>query len=163
MFAKRLRGIIGILLSLCILFAFSGCDSGEAASSEAQASSSEAVELTDEFYVDTFLMVDTLDVIYSETSELLLESVSTPTDEEIEEVLRLSLNYLDDYYIRYSSGSFGLADVYVIKPAKEHKSDHLYTGMHSPRCLLKSQEMILTECVCTHKMHTRLRLLHHPQ
>lgn len=123
MLAKRLRGVIGILLSVCMLLAFAGCDSGEAASSEVQASSSEAIELTDEFYVDTFLMVDTLDAIYEAVPELLSESVSQPTDEEIEEVLRLSLNYLDDYYIRYSSGSFGLADIYVLKPAKDHKYD----------------------------------------
>ena len=84
MFAKSMRGVIAALLCVCMLVAFAGCTGREAASSEVQASSSEAVELTDEYYVDTFLMVDTLDVIYSETSELLLESVSTPTDEEIE-------------------------------------------------------------------------------
>ena len=123
MLAKRLRGVIGILLSVCMLLSFAGCSGSETASSEVQASSSEAIELTDEFYVDTFLMVDTLDAIYEEVPELLFESVTQPTDEEIEEVLRLSLKYIDDYYIRYSSGSFGLADIYVLKPAKDHKYD----------------------------------------
>jgi len=122
---KQKRNKFALLLTfgflLCIML--SGCDSGETASSEAQASSSEVIELTDEFYVDTFLMVDTLDAIYEEVPELLFESVTQPTDEEIEEVLRLSLKYIDDYYIRYSSGSFGLADIYVLKPAKDHKYD----------------------------------------
>ena len=123
MLAKRLRGIVGILLSMCMLLGFAGCSSDETASSEIQMSSSEAIELTDDYYVDGFMMADTLDEIYSEVPQLLFESVTEPTDEEIEEVLRLSLNYIDDYYIRYSSGSFGLADIYVLKPAKEHKYD----------------------------------------
>jgi len=121
MFAKQLRRIVGILLSVCMLLGFAGCSSDETASSEVQASSSEAIELTDEYYVDTFLMLDALDEIYSDVPELLFESVTEPTDEEIEEVLRLSLHYLDDYYIRYSSGSFGLADIYVLKPGNDDR------------------------------------------
>ena len=51
-----------------------------------------------------------------------MESISEPTEEEIEEVLKLTPSTIDDAYIRYSSGSFGLADLYVIKPA----SDSIY-------------------------------------
>lgn len=119
------RRRISCLLSVCMLlssFAFSGCSDGSA-SSQAQASSSDAPDLSDEYYIDAAMMDEVLEQIYSGVPELLRESVTEPTDEEIEEVLKLNLSDIDDAFIRYSSGSFGVADIYVIKPT----TDALYS------------------------------------
>lgn len=120
MVAFHWRRAVSGLLSVCMLFGaglFSGCSDESVDSSQVQVSSSQAPKLTDDFYVDARLMQDALDEIYSEVPELLRESVTDPTDQEIEEVLKLTLSYIDDRYICYSSGSFGLADIYVIKPS----------------------------------------------
>lgn len=112
---KAVLGILSAALLICSM-ALSGCSSNESTSSQIQSDASSEPETTDEYYVDAQQMEQVLEEIYQDYPELLLESVSIPTDEEIEEVLKLTPSYIDDAYIRYSSGSFGLADVYVIKP-----------------------------------------------
>ncbi|MCI9457478.1 MAG: DUF4358 domain-containing protein [Oscillospiraceae bacterium] len=106
-------------LLLCL---FPGC-SGRSGQEEVQSSSSsQGPDLSGEYYIDPPAMEKVLEEIYKDAPELLRDSITTPTETEIEEVLRLSPSNIDDAYIRYSSGSFGLADLYVIKPA----SDRLY-------------------------------------
>lgn len=102
------------LLMFCLL---PGCG-GRSGQGEVQSSSSsQGPDLSGEYYIDPSAMEKVLEEIYKDVPELLWDSVTTPTETEIEEVLRLSLSNIDDAYIRYSSGSFGLADLYVIKPA----------------------------------------------
>ena len=106
-------------LLLCL---FPGC-SGRSGQEEVQSSSSsQGPDLSGEYYIDPPAMEKVLEEIYKDAPELLRDSITTPTETEIEEVLRLIPSNIDDAYIRNSSGSYGLAELYVIKPA----SDRLY-------------------------------------
>lgn len=121
-YKKRKAEIFAIITAVLMFCPLLGCSSRtETGESESSMASQEA-DLSEEYYIDPDAMGKVLDEIYSNVSDLLKESVETPTEEEIEEVLKLSPSNIDDYYIRYSSGSFGLADLYVIKPA----SDSIY-------------------------------------
>lgn len=121
MLKRSWRGIISVLfcvLTMIVGVALIGCQSAAVSSSQEQASST-FVDLSDEYYIDPDVMEKVLEEIYQDVPQLLRDSVSEPTQEEIEEVLKLNPSYIDDCFIRYSSGSFGLADIYVIKPSSE--------------------------------------------
>jgi len=109
---------MAILLYCPLLGCSSQAESGESENS----ASSEGTDLSEEYYIEPSAMEKVLKEIYAEVPDLLMDSVTDPTEEEIEEVLKLTPSNIDDSYIRYSSGSFGLADLYVIKPA----SDSIY-------------------------------------
>ena len=118
-YKKRKVEIFAIIVAVLMFCPLLGC-SGRTETGESESSmASQETDLSEEYYIDPSVMDKVLEEIYSNVPDLLKDSVETPSEDEIEEVLKLSPSNIDDYYIRYSSGSFGLADLYVIKPASD--------------------------------------------
>lgn len=119
---KRKKAAVSAVLSaVLVFFPLLGCSSQNSVGEENSTAVSEA-DTFEEYYIDSSAIEEVFTEIYKDIPELLKESVKEPSDEEIEEVLKLTVSNMDDHYIRYSSGSFGLADIYIIKPT----SDALY-------------------------------------
>ncbi len=107
-----LTAAIGVLL-------LPGCSSGnpnDSVTVSASTSSRSENIANDFFYIDPDQLEPVLEEIYEACPELLRESIEIPTQAQMQEQLKLDMDTLDDYYIRRASGSYGVADIYLIKP-----------------------------------------------
>ena len=118
----RKAAILAVIAAMMICCPLFGCSSRSESGVSESSTASQGADLSEEYYIEPSAMEKVLEEIYTDVPDLLKDSIIEPTEEEIEEVLKLNPSNIDDSYIRYSSGSFGLADLYVIKPA----SDSIY-------------------------------------
>lgn len=48
-----------------------------------------------------------------------IKEISAADDTLMEETLGFDLSTIEEYYVRYSSGRYGLADIYIVRPVEE--------------------------------------------
>lgn len=100
------KSVLALMLSLAILTG-SGCSAGGNVSSVSSETSAESAQQ------DQADPVAALDEIYESVT---VKGIHDADDTVASETIGLDLDMVDAYYIRYADGSFGLADVYIVKP-----------------------------------------------
>lgn len=116
-----MKQLLSLLLTACLLFSFSAC--GDSAQKPASSSSAEGVADTQEVLV-------VKPIVSEPEPEMALDKIYESV--EIEDVKELNLRVLteefgfdftqyalEDCAGRYTSGRFGLANVFILKPSKK--------------------------------------------
>lgn len=88
---KRIKAaLLAALMTLFLAAPLAGCSSKPEEGVSQSSASSQGTDLFEEYYIDPSAMDKVLEEIYEEVPDLLMESISEPTEEEIEEVLKLT-------------------------------------------------------------------------
>lgn len=105
-----MRSIFAVFLAVClVLLPLTACGQEDAAG-----------EAQDSQELDTpVLKADPQAAIDEIYADIDIKEITTADDTFMTETLGFDLWGIDEYYVRYSSGRYGLADVYIIKPFDE--------------------------------------------
>lgn len=104
-----------ICLLLCSFFVltFTACEAKKAP----EPSSIEIESLFDED-AENITIIDIFDKIYEDSK---VEGIKQAKDDEMEDIFGFDISIIDEYYVRYSSKNYGLADVFVIKTSEDNE------------------------------------------
>lgn len=103
-----------LLLAACVAVFSSGCQQSS------QPVDGPVQHLPDAPEVETIDPASALDEIYQEIEISGLEEASLRI---LEDKFFIKPDMVEEYYVRYSSGRFGLADVFILYPVEEFRAD----------------------------------------
>lgn len=102
------KQIAVFLAGLCLLMMLTGCGSGEDAGT---------ADLAEQKSLDVQVPITCLEDIITEIyKDVEIKDYVEITTENMKEILKINPDDLEDFAIKRSSGKYGLADVYILKP-----------------------------------------------
>lgn len=99
---------IAAIAALVMLLSFTGCGQGRENKAEQETLPVKTVTTADPKRA--------IDEIYKNIN---IKEVTAAGDTFMTDTLGFDLSNIEEYYVRYSSGRYGLADVYIIRPTEQ--------------------------------------------
>ncbi|MGI5967205.1 MULTISPECIES: DUF4358 domain-containing protein [Anaerotruncus] len=103
-----MKKLLALLCALTLLSALSGCGKPAADVTELPISSISVVEVADP--------EQAIREIYA---EITMAGISDADDRVLQDKFLIDPDMLEDYVVKYSSGRFGVADVFILKPVED--------------------------------------------